>query len=117
MAIVIKTTREVSSDGIKGRRIRELKALTAEQLPNLYLRSDVSFWYSNSSKAFVCMNNSPNNETAPLKVVLREGEWYSEMEFKNALEFIRWCGERLKLINDQLQKKRQEWKGRETISI
>lgn len=120
MSIKIKTRKIVSSDGTKGRVIRELSALPKEKLPNLYLdddpQSSFAFWYSDFRNAFIT-ENKKFCDGSLVNTILEVGKWYSESDFKERLDFIYESGNVLKKINDFLRMLQHKWKGNETFFI
>jgi hypothetical protein len=107
--IIIKTTKEVRSDGVHGRRIREIISLKRDQLPTLYLEQDKHCFMDYCGKLIA---------TLPIyKIIFEKEKFYSEKKFRKNIEFIYQCGDKLKEVKDFLKEKRKQWHGRETFVI
>lgn len=132
--IRIETKKEVNSDGRLGRRIKKLEALKMNELPKLYTDCEYSFWLSSfktKPPTFVRLHFTEERgifgrvkkskcffgRTPASFRFLQEGEWISETEFQEHLEFIKKCGNNLLRCRRKLEQLGEEWQGKETFKI
>ena len=114
MTIVIKTRKEVSSNGKLGYRVTEIKALQKTELPGLYL--------TESPHCFLSVGNYTHGRLYGSF----EGNWdteilmktfYEATEFENILIGITKCGEKLKNDRKVLALLKAQWSGKKTFTI
>lgn len=109
MSIVIKTKKKVSSDGIKGRVIKKIKALKQSELPSLY--------FSNKEKSVFLSEYRNRLIDSNYNSILKVDEFINESVFQDKIEYIKKCGDYLKEVKDKLKSLREEWNGKETFII
>lgn len=113
MSIRIETTKEVTDDGRRGRRITEIGALRKDELPALYRESN---------KRPVCYLDMYGHlhygdHHLGTRYIFYKGDWVEEKEFQTCLEYIRQASEHLQDVKRKLMKGQKTWSSEESFVI
>ena len=93
----------------EGRKVKEIRALTYNQLPKAYLQKENSI-YLKEGKLFI-------NLMGVFWIFMKEGEVYEENCFQDKLSMLKEAREMLKEINETVREKEKNWYGEETFII
>lgn len=115
--IVIKADKELSPHGSKGYRIMNIKALTRDKLPTEYINGEC-VWYEPNTKTLKSKRRGlgsriPKYPEYTICNELVKGDRYPEGVYKQRMEFIEKCGERLGKINASAP----AWDGTDEVRI
>lgn len=110
MTIKIETEKTVSKDGIVGRIIKSVEGvISITDLPKKYISGP---YFSNMDDA-IDFRGGWEIPTYDLRI----GRFIDETQFQETLIAIKVAGQRLHDINAEIRKKKESWKGTETILI
>ena len=93
----------------KERKIKEIKALSYEQLPKAYLRKEASVYLKDGTLYIKLMGTFWR--------FIEEGEVYKESHFQNKLEVLRKAKKMLKEVNEKVNEIEKSWCGEDTFII
>lgn len=112
--IKIKTEKVVDGHGNECYRIKDIKALERKDLPEIYWQEGYPY----------CLLDHQMNEPSQLCIFSKDKSTYLKVGsckrvkvLEEIIEKVHECGNRLKVINDQLREMRKAWNGTETFVI
>lgn len=95
--------------GIRGRKIVSVMALPKKSLPWAYLEGFPNCFFRDPVIQV--------RESYDVSFFIAIDQWKEEEYFDDCLKLIYACGDRLKAVNSDLKKKKDDWHGSETFII
>ena len=115
--IRIEAVREINGKGEMGYRITKIQALTAEDLPSLYMDNDIATilgtGWTNPDVRLYLKNNGGNTFFSGRKYIFQT--FYTCEDMKKINAHIKTAGEHLADVNAHLAKEREAWHGKVTF--
>jgi len=112
MAIKISVEKVVTGDGEKSSKILDIKCLSYEKLPVLYLDGKEPVVFRSTDKKGIVLRHGKD-----LPYEFHVGIVYPEDMFIEILAHISKAGEHLKKVNEKLSRLRKEWNGKVVYEI
>ncbi len=115
--IRIEAVREINGKGEMGYRITKIQALTAENLPSLYMDNDIAailgIGWTNPDIRLYLKNNGGNTFFSGHNYIFQT--FYTCEDMKKINAHIKTAGEHLADVNAHLRKERESWHGKVTF--